>query len=122
MRLFYLAYPIRQTVSGKLSWSHYTELLAASDNLARSFYEQQCIKENWSVRELKRQKDTALFERVALSRDKEGVLELAKSGQVPATAQDVVKDPYIFEFLRLPEDHAKESDLESRRVERLEQF
>ena len=54
MRLLYLAYPIYQTLSGKLSWSHHTELLAISDDLARSFYEQQCIKENWSVRELKR--------------------------------------------------------------------
>ncbi len=63
MRLLYLAYPNYQTVSGKLSWSHYTELLAISDELVRSFYEQQCIRENWSVRELKRQKASAMFER-----------------------------------------------------------
>ncbi len=67
MRLLYLVYPKCQTLSGKLSWSHYIELLALSDELARSFYEQQCIRENWTVRELKRQKETALFERVALS-------------------------------------------------------
>nr|WP_322681016.1 DUF1016 N-terminal domain-containing protein [Nostoc sp. DedQUE03]MDZ7976448.1 DUF1016 N-terminal domain-containing protein [Nostoc sp. DedQUE03]MDZ8042771.1 DUF1016 N-terminal domain-containing protein [Nostoc sp. DedQUE02] len=63
MRLFYLKYENCQTLSGKLSWSHYTELLAISDDLVRSFYEQQCIQDRWSVRELKRQKDSALFER-----------------------------------------------------------
>jgi hypothetical protein len=78
MRLLYLAYPICQTVSGKLSWSHYIELLAISDELGRSFYEQQCIRESWSVRELKRQKDTALFERVALSKNREEILALSK--------------------------------------------
>ena len=68
MRRFYLAYPKWQTVSAKLNWSHYTELLSISDELSRSFYEQQCIKENWSVRELKRQRNAALFERLALSK------------------------------------------------------
>jgi len=66
MRLLYVNYPICQSLSGKLSWSHYTELLSISDGLARSFYEQQCARENWSVRELKRQRDSALFERLAL--------------------------------------------------------
>ncbi len=61
MRLFYLKYENYQTLSGKLSWSHYTELLAISDDLARSFYQQQCIQDRWSVRELKRQKDSALL-------------------------------------------------------------
>lgn len=70
MRLFYFKYPKFQTVSGKLSWSHYTELLSVSDDLARSFYEKQCINEKWLVRELKRQRSSALFERLALSKDK----------------------------------------------------
>jgi hypothetical protein len=78
MRLFYLNYENCQTLSGKLSWSHYTQLLAISDDLARSFYEQQCIQDRWSVRELKRQKDSALFERVALSKDRAEILALAK--------------------------------------------
>ncbi|MEM7065568.1 MAG: PDDEXK nuclease domain-containing protein [Cyanobacteria bacterium P01_B01_bin.77] len=109
-------------MSGKLSWSHYTELLAVSDDLARSFYEQQCIKENWSVRELKRQKTSALFERVALSKDKAEILELAKPGQVPTVARDVVKDPYVFEFLELPERNYRETELENQLIEKLEQF
>jgi len=122
MRLFYLRYPIFQTVSGKLSWSHYTELLAISDDLARSFYEQQCIRENWSVRELKRQKNSALFERVALSKDKAEILTLAQQGQVPTEPRDVVKDPYVFEFLELPEQNYRESELETQLIAKLEQF
>ena len=122
MRLLYLAYPIYQTLSGKLSWSHYTELLAISDALARSFYEQQCIKENWSVRELKRQKASALFERIALSKDKAEILALAKQGQIPTAAKDIVKDPYVFEFLELPEQNYRETELENRLIEKLEQF
>lgn len=122
MRRFYLTYPKWQTVSAKLSWSHYTELLAISDDLARSFYEQQCLKENWSVRELKRQKNAALFERVALSKDRTEILTLAQQGQQLDAIQDVVKDPYIFEFLDLPERNYKESELEQRLIEKLEQF
>jgi predicted nuclease of restriction endonuclease-like (RecB) superfamily len=122
MRLLYLVYPRCQTLSGKLSWSHYTELLAVSDELARSFYEQQCIRENWSVRELKRQKETALFERVALSKDREEILALAKQGQAIESVRDVVKDPYVFEFLDLPERNYRENELEQRLIEKLEQF
>lgn len=122
MRRFYLTYPKWQTVSAKLTWSHYTELLAVSDELARSFYEQQCIRENWSVRELKRQKNSALFERVALSKDREEILALAKQGQPIESVQDAVKDPYVFEFLDLPERNLRESDLEQRLIEKLEQF
>ncbi|NQT10728.1 MAG: hypothetical protein HQ573_06115 [Desulfobacteraceae bacterium] len=75
--MVYINYPKCQTLSGKLSWSHYTELLSISDDLARSFYEKQCINEKWSIRELKRQRNTGLFERIALSKDKQGVIELA---------------------------------------------
>ena len=122
MRLLYLTYPKCQTLSGKLSWSHYIELLAISDDLARSFYEQQCINENWSVRELKRQKNAALFERVALSKDRAEILALAQQGQCFDDAQDIVKDPYVFEFLELPERNYKETELEQHLIEKLEQF
>jgi predicted nuclease of restriction endonuclease-like (RecB) superfamily len=122
MRLLYLAYPNCQTLSGKLSWSHYIELLAVSDELARSFYEQQCIRENWSVRELKRQKDVALFERLALSKNREEILTLAREGQQIESVQDVVKDPYVFEFLEMSERNYRESELEQRLIEKLEQF
>lgn len=122
MRRFYLQYPIWQTLSAKLSWSHYSELLSISDNLARSFYEKQCIKENWSVRELQRQRSTALFERIALSKDKAGVLALSHEGQVIDTPKDIIKDPYIFEFLDIPERKVKEKNLEDQLVSRLENF
>jgi predicted nuclease of restriction endonuclease-like (RecB) superfamily len=122
MRRFYLCYPKWQTVSTKLSWSHYTELLAISDDLARSFYEQQCILDGWSVRELKRQKDSALFERVALSKDRAEILALARDGQRIESARDVVKDPYVFEFLDLPDRNFRESELENRLIVELERF
>ncbi len=122
MRRFYVSYPKWQMVSAKLGWSHYTELLAISDDLARSFYEQQCIRDRWSVRELKRQKDSALFERVAMSKDRAEILTLAQKGQKIESAQDVVKDPYVFEFLDLPDRNYLESELEKRLIVQLEKF
>ncbi len=100
-----------QTVSGKLSWSHYSELLGIEDDLAYGFYEKQCLKENWSVRELKRQVNSMLFHRIALSRDKKGVLELAKKGRKIEAASDLVKDPYVLEFLGLEEKSAYAENL-----------
>ncbi len=82
MRLLYKYYPIRQTLSGKLSWSHYIELLSIGDKLTREFYQKQTELENWTVRELKRQKKTGLFHRIALSKDKDKILELSKKGQI----------------------------------------
>jgi predicted nuclease of restriction endonuclease-like (RecB) superfamily len=123
MRLLYLKYPKFQTLSGKLSWSHYVELLGLSDDLARSFYEKQCIIENWSVRELKRQIDSVLFERIALSKDKKGVLNLAKKGQIIDNEVDIIKDPYILEFLGLPEHHKyTEKQLEQKIIDNLQMF
>ncbi len=122
-RQFYIKYPIFQTVSGKLSWSHYAELLTISDDLARSFYEKQAINENWSFREMKRQTDSALFQRLALSKDKKGVLALAEKGQELSSAKDAIKDPYIFEFLELPKDSIiKERGLEKKLVDNLQKF
>ena len=119
MRVFYLKYEKFQTLSGKLNWSKYCELLSVSDNLARSFYEKQCINENWSVRELKRQINSSLFERVALSKDKAGVLKLAEKDHIPESSTDIVKDPYVFEFLNFPEHKQySEKDLERRLVEK----
>jgi len=123
MRILYLKYPKCQTLSGKLGWSKYCELLSVSDDLARSFYEKQCISENWSVRELKRQINSSLFERVALSKDKAGVIKLAENGHIPESSTDIVKDPYVFEFLNFPEHKQySEKDLESRLVEKLGYF
>ena len=116
MKMFYTKYPIFQSVTGKLSWTHYCELLYISDDDKRSFYEKEAINANWSVRELKRQISSSLFERLLLSNgetNKKKVLELALKGNEIAKPEDIVKDPYVFEFLGLPENKPMmESDLE----------
>lgn len=122
MRKLYMRFPIFQTLSGKLSWSHYLELLKLEDEREISFYIQQSIIDNWSVRELKRQIDTMLFHRIALSTDKKGVLELAKTGRIPTQPTDIIKDPMVLEFVGLPEPIVKESELEEALIENLEQF
>ncbi|EJU07793.1 PDDEXK nuclease domain-containing protein [Fusobacterium hwasookii] len=126
MRNFYLLYPICQTVSGKLTWSHYCELLSISDNSKRNFYEKESINSNWSVRELKRQIKTSLFERLLLSsgeKNKEKVLELSLKGNEINKASDIIKDPYVFEFLGIPEEKAiLESDLEKALILHIEKF
>ena len=126
MRRFYQAYPIQQTVSVKLSWSHYCELLSISDPDKRSFYEKEAVNANWSVRELKRQIESSLFERLLLSRgdtNKEQVLSLALKGNEISQPSDIIRDPYVFEFLGLPEDKLiMESDLERALVQQIEKF
>lgn len=123
MRLLYLTFPKSQTLSDQLSWSHYIELLGISDELERNFYEQQTILEKWSVRELKRQKKTALFQRLALSKDKKTILELSKKGHLIKSVDDIQKDPYVFEFLGLPENNLfSEAELEERLLNKLQQF
>jgi len=120
MRQFYLAFPICQTLSNKLSWSHYCEIIRISDDLERSFYYQQNLLENWSVRELKRQKDTGLFLRLAMSKDKDEIIKLSRQGQQIETPEDIVKDVYVFEFLKIPEPHSfSETDLETRLIDKL---
>lgn len=107
----------------KLTWSHYTFLMRIDDEKERSFYEIESEKHNWSVRELKRQYDSALYTRLALSRDKEGVLKLSEEGQIIDKPKDIIKDPYILEFLGLPELHNySESELEQEIINKLEHF
>ena len=126
MRQLYLAYPKCQTLSGNLSWSHYCELLSISDPGKRSFYEKEAVNANWSVRELKRQIESSLFERLLLSRgdaNKEQVLSLALKGNEISQPSDIIRDPYVFEFLGLPEDKpVMESDLEQALVQQIEKF
>ena len=126
MRQFYLAYPKCQSVTGKLSWTHYCELLLISDAQKRSFYEKECLNARWSVRELKRQIDSSLFERLLLSNgeaNKEKVLALATKGNEIAKPEDIIRDPYVFEFLGLAEDKPFfESDLEAALVQQIEKF
>jgi predicted nuclease of restriction endonuclease-like (RecB) superfamily len=123
MRQFYLTYAKVQTLSGLLSWSHVLELLKIDDPLERGFYEQQMLVENWSVRELKRQKDSGLFLRLAASKDREGILRLAAQGQIVARPEDLLREPYVFEFLKIPEVAVlSETELESRLCDHLQQF
>ena len=126
MRRFYQTYQIQQTVSVKLSWSHFCELLSISDPDKRSFYEKEAVNSNWSVRELKRQIESSLFERLLLSRgdaNKEQVLALALKGNEITKPADIIRDPYVFEFLGLPEDKPMmESDLERALVFQIERF
>ncbi|HLC46234.1 MAG TPA: PDDEXK nuclease domain-containing protein [Candidatus Nanoarchaeia archaeon] len=123
MRQFYTAYPIFQTVSGKLSWSHLIELLSIEDDLARRFYERQCVNDRWSIRELRRQINTALFHRLALSKDKKGVLELSSKGHIVEKNEDIIKDPFILEFLKIPEQHKySEKELEQKIIDNLQSF
>ena len=125
MRTFYLRYSISQTVSAefKLSWSHYLILMRIEDIDARNFYEIEAFKNNWSLRELKRQVNSSLYERLVLSKDKEKVKELAVKGQIIEKAQDVIKDPYILEFLGLDEkSDYSENKLETEIINKLEMF
>ena len=148
MRQFYLIYSIGQTPSDDfrniaqipssksenaisatsspdfdLSWSHYLKLMRIEDKNERKFYEIESTKNNWSVRELQRQFDSALYTRLVLSRDKEKVKELSEKGLVLEKPKDVIKDPYILEFIGLTEHSSySESELEQELIDKLEHF
>jgi len=135
MRQFYLVYSKAQTLSGlfenhqeaavkfELSWSHYLKLMRIDDNSERRFYEIESVKNNWSLRELNRQYDSALFTRLSLTRDRGQVLRLSKEGQLLEKPEDIIKDPYILEFIGLPEKSVySESELEQKLIEKLEHF
>lgn len=126
MRQFYIKYPIFQSVTGKLTWTHYCELLSISDDDKRNFYEKECINSGWSVRELKRQKGSSLFERLLLSKgdvNKQQVVQMSLKGIEYTKPEDVIRDPYVFEFLGIPEEKPMlEKDLESALVRQIEKF
>jgi predicted nuclease of restriction endonuclease-like (RecB) superfamily len=150
MKAFYLNFPIPQTVSAEsikekndsilsnksqraktmsinfepiLSWSHYCELLKVEELLVRSFYEQEAIQNNWSVRELRRQINSMLFERLALSKDTKKVMKIAEKGQIIEKPEDAIKDTYILEFLNLKEETSyTESQLEQALIDKLQYF
>ena len=135
MRAFFCAYaerqPILQTSSAKssptrpftLSWSHYVFLLGIQNGQERSFYEIEATAQNWTLRELKRQFDSGLYERLALSRDKEGIRQLARAGQIITQPQDLLKEPLVLEFLGLSEQNRySESELESAIIGQIERF
>lgn len=123
IRQFYVRFPKFQTVSGKLSWSHYTEILKSDSELEIGFYAKQCELENWSVRELKRQMKSMLFHRIALSKDKKQILDLSKNGIQLQKPEDLVKDPYIFDFLGIKDQSTcLEGELEDRIVTNIQNF
>ena len=124
MRQFYLTYRIAKSpISQSLSWTHYIRLMRISDPDERSFYEIEAAENNWSVRELNRHFDSALYQRLALSRDKDAVKQLATKGQIVEKPQDILKDPYVLEFTGLPElPQYSESKLEQRLIDELQSF
>jgi predicted nuclease of restriction endonuclease-like (RecB) superfamily len=125
MRSFFNIYSKGQTTSDEfnLSWSHYLKLMRIEDENERKFYEIEAYKNNWSLRELQRQYDSALFTRLALSRDKKKVLELAEKGLVIEKPKDAIKDPYVLEFIGLPEKTIySENELEQKLIDKLEYF
>jgi predicted nuclease of restriction endonuclease-like (RecB) superfamily len=123
MRAFYLAYPICGAVRRELSWTHYRLLLRVENPDARSFYENETINANWSTRELERQIHSLLYERLALSRDREGVLQLAQKGHEIWQPSDLIKDPYVLEFAGIPQHSGYlESDLEQALIDKLREF
>ncbi len=126
MRLFYTKYEKCQPLASKLSWSHYCYLIYIDDDKERQFYENECINSKWSKRELKRQIDSSLFQRLLLSdgnKNKEKVYELSKKGQIISTPTDILKEPYVFEFLGIKEEKPiLESDLEKSLINHLSAF
>ena len=109
--------------SDKLTWSHICELVTIDDQLEREFYEKECISEGWTVNELHRQKESGLFMRLAVSKDKQGVLTLAHEGQQVQTPEDVVKNTYTLEFLGIEEKKRyKERDLEEKLIDNMQMF
>ena len=140
MRQFYLTYrddQISQKVSDQfknlpvvssgrkffLSWSHYLKLMRISDIDERHFYEIEAAKNGWSLSEMKRQFDSSLYERLALSRNKDKVIRLASEGQTIENPEDAVKDPYVLEFLGLPElPEYSETELETKIIDHLQKF
>ncbi len=123
IRKLYLLYPIGESLIHQLTWTHYIELLKIEDSIERSFYEKQTVLERWSVRELKRQKKTSLFQRLALGRNKKEILRLAAEGNKPDTPANLVRDPYVLEFLGLSDLHLhSESELENLLISKLQYF
>ena len=123
MRTFYITFKNRQTLSAKLSWSHYTLLMRLENEPAREFYLKEAEVENWSVRELDRQINSLLFERLALSRDKMQVKALGEQGQILESPRDLIKDPYVLEFLGLHKQAAyTKKELETALIDNLQSF
>lgn len=123
MRKFYVCYPIATTMLSQLTWSHYLELIKIDDEDRRNFYMHECINSNWNVRELQRQRETLLYERIIMSKDKSKVKELSFEGNKIYENKDIIKDPFVLEFLDIKENtNYLESDLEKNILNHLKEF
>jgi predicted nuclease of restriction endonuclease-like (RecB) superfamily len=123
MRQFYLTFKNPHALRGELTWTHYRLLLKVEKEESRNFYMLESVKNNWSTRELERQINSLLYERLALSKDRENVLELSTKGQVIQEPRDIIKDPYVLEFLDLKESRKfLEKDLEHALIDELQAF
>ena len=123
MRQFYLCFPIATSIMPQLSWTHYLELIKINEKEKRNFYMHECINSNWTVQELQRQRTTLLYERLALSKDKEKTSKLSKEGNKINEAKDIIKDPFVLEFLDIKENtNYLETDLEKNILEHLKEF
>ncbi len=123
MRKLYLYYPKRTTLLSQLTWSHYLELIKIDDEKKRNFYMNECINSNWDVRELQRQRTTLLYERIATSKDKSKILELSTKGNSIYESKDIIKDPFVLEFLDIKDNtNYLESDLEKNILEHIKEF
>ncbi len=123
MRKFYIYFPIATTVSPQLSWSHYLELIKIEDESKRNFYLNESINSTWSVRELQRQRDALLYERLILSKQKEEIFELSQKGHIIKEYKDLVKDPFVLEFLDIKDNKEYlEKDLEKNILTHLKEF
>jgi predicted nuclease of restriction endonuclease-like (RecB) superfamily len=123
MRQLYQVYPNLHALRAELSWTHYRLLLRVNTPEARAFYETEAVRAHWSTRELERQIHSSLYERYALSRDKEGVLRLASQGAEATIPEDILRDPFILEFTGLKHtDNFDEKTLEDAILDRLQDF
>ena len=114
---------ILENINFQLSWSHYLKLIRIDDENERKFYEIEAVENNWSLRELRRQCDSALFQRLVLSRGKKGIKQLSEKGQVIEKPKETLKDPYILEFVGLSENYKySETELEQKLIDKLEHF
>lgn len=123
MRQFYCCYPIRHTVCAELSWSHYRVLMRVTDDKARDFYTEECVKSAWSVRQLERQIHTMYYQRILASSDKASVAAEIQRTEPKPEYEKVIKDPYVMEFLQIkPDTHIYEGEIEGALIEHLQNF
>lgn len=123
MRQFYCAYPIRDSLSPELSWTHYRRLIRVEDEKIREFYTEECVKSSWSVRQLDRQINSFFYERLLSSQDKKAVSDEIQTLEPRPEYEKIIRDPYVLEFLDLEKNpHFYEKELEQAVIDHLQKF